>query len=161
MSENKRVVEQYMEGFRRSDHEMILTCLTDDVVWDLPGAKLTGPAKWILGGWQWTGVTQYQTGAGRNYGRFSEQAQDRLLDKALGELDRPARDRLMEEYQRKWLSDWQPRVVLHANAAGRLVQPNLGGYEQIAGTWQQDAGAQRYGRLYFVGAPSGNRPPTG
>ena len=32
-------------------------------VWDLPGAKLEGPAKWIIGGWQWTGVTQYQTGA--------------------------------------------------------------------------------------------------
>jgi ketosteroid isomerase-like protein len=38
MSQNKRVVEQYMEGFRRSDHEMILSCLTEDVVWDLPGA---------------------------------------------------------------------------------------------------------------------------
>lgn len=38
MSENKKTVERYMEGFRRSDHEMILSCLTDDVVWDLPGA---------------------------------------------------------------------------------------------------------------------------
>ena len=38
MTENKRLVEKYMEGFRRSDHEMILSCLTDDVVWDLPGA---------------------------------------------------------------------------------------------------------------------------
>ena len=38
MTENKRVVEKYLEGFRRSDHEMILSCLTDDVVWDLPGA---------------------------------------------------------------------------------------------------------------------------
>jgi len=38
VSENKKVVERYMEGFRRSDHEMILSCLTEDVVWDLPGA---------------------------------------------------------------------------------------------------------------------------
>jgi ketosteroid isomerase-like protein len=38
MTENRRAVEQYLEGFRRSDHEMILSCLTDDVVWDLPGA---------------------------------------------------------------------------------------------------------------------------
>ena len=38
MSENKEVVERYMEGFRRSDHAMILSCLTDDVVWDMPGA---------------------------------------------------------------------------------------------------------------------------
>ena len=27
-----------MEGFRNSDHELILACLTDDVAWDIPGA---------------------------------------------------------------------------------------------------------------------------
>ena len=37
MTENKKVVEKYMEGFRRSDHQMILSCLTDDVVWKMPG----------------------------------------------------------------------------------------------------------------------------
>jgi uncharacterized protein len=35
----KDVVEAYFEGFRRSDHEQILACLTDDVAWDLPGYK--------------------------------------------------------------------------------------------------------------------------
>jgi ketosteroid isomerase-like protein len=38
MTENKKTVEQYLEGFRRSDHDMILSCLTEDVVWDMPGA---------------------------------------------------------------------------------------------------------------------------
>ena len=38
MSDNKSTVETYMEGFRNSDHELILSCLTDDVVWDIPGA---------------------------------------------------------------------------------------------------------------------------
>jgi ketosteroid isomerase-like protein len=43
MTENKRTVEKYMEGFRRSDHEEILSCLTDDVEWEMPGAfHLTG-----------------------------------------------------------------------------------------------------------------------
>ena len=43
MSPRKDVVERYFEGFRRSDHEQILACLTDDVAWDLPGyAHLTG-----------------------------------------------------------------------------------------------------------------------
>jgi uncharacterized protein len=37
MDENKKVVEKYMEGFNKSDHEMILSCLTDDVEWILPG----------------------------------------------------------------------------------------------------------------------------
>ena len=41
----KRLVEAYFDGFRRSDHDQILACLTDDVVWDLPGFKhLTGKA---------------------------------------------------------------------------------------------------------------------
>ena len=37
MSENKKTVERYMDGFRQSDHEEILSCLTDDVEWDIPG----------------------------------------------------------------------------------------------------------------------------
>jgi uncharacterized protein len=40
MTENKKTVEKYMEGFRKSDHQMILDCLTDDVVWEMPGVYL-------------------------------------------------------------------------------------------------------------------------
>ena len=38
MSANKQTVERYMEGFRRSDHALVLSCLTDDVEWLMPGA---------------------------------------------------------------------------------------------------------------------------
>lgn len=38
MSANKQTVERYMEGFRRSDHALVLACLTDDVEWVIPGA---------------------------------------------------------------------------------------------------------------------------
>lgn len=34
---NKAVVETYMDGFNESDHAKILSCLTDDVVWEMPG----------------------------------------------------------------------------------------------------------------------------
>lgn len=37
MSARKATVEHYIEGFRRSDHEAILSCLTDKVRWDMPG----------------------------------------------------------------------------------------------------------------------------
>lgn len=37
MTTNKTTVEKYMEGFRRGDHAMILSCLTDDVTWYMPG----------------------------------------------------------------------------------------------------------------------------
>ena len=34
---NKHVIEQYMAGFRVTDHALILSCLTDDVEWEIPG----------------------------------------------------------------------------------------------------------------------------
>jgi len=37
MSENKKTVEKYMEGFNKSNHKQILSCLTEDVEWILPG----------------------------------------------------------------------------------------------------------------------------
>ncbi|QQS36029.1 MAG: nuclear transport factor 2 family protein [Ignavibacteriales bacterium] len=37
MSANKKVVENYIDGFNKSDHEKILSCLSDDVEWILPG----------------------------------------------------------------------------------------------------------------------------
>ena len=38
MTENKLAVERYIDGFNKSDHQQILSCLTDDVEWDMPGA---------------------------------------------------------------------------------------------------------------------------
>jgi ketosteroid isomerase-like protein len=38
MTENKKTVERYMDGFRKSDHNQILSCLADDVEWEMPGA---------------------------------------------------------------------------------------------------------------------------
>ena len=45
MSENKRTVEKYMNAFSKSDHEQVLSCLADDVEWEVPGAfHVTGKA---------------------------------------------------------------------------------------------------------------------
>jgi hypothetical protein len=35
---------------------------TTSWVLDLPGQNMEGPVRWVVGGWQWTGVMQYQTG---------------------------------------------------------------------------------------------------
>jgi uncharacterized protein len=37
MTANKQTVTEYMEAFRVSDHKRILDCLTDDVIWEMPG----------------------------------------------------------------------------------------------------------------------------
>jgi ketosteroid isomerase-like protein len=34
---NKKVIETYMDGFSKGDHSQILSCLTDDVVWEMTG----------------------------------------------------------------------------------------------------------------------------
>ena len=44
-SQNKETVERYLDGFRRTDHDQILGCLTDDVTWTVFGAfHLAGKA---------------------------------------------------------------------------------------------------------------------
>jgi uncharacterized protein len=37
MTENKKTVAKYMDGFNKSDHEQVLSCLTEDVEWEMPG----------------------------------------------------------------------------------------------------------------------------
>jgi ketosteroid isomerase-like protein len=37
MTQNQRTVDAYMDGFRRADRSQILSCLTDDVEWEIPG----------------------------------------------------------------------------------------------------------------------------
>ena len=38
MTPNKGTIETYMDGFRTTDRPQILSCLTDDVEWVIPGA---------------------------------------------------------------------------------------------------------------------------
>jgi ketosteroid isomerase-like protein len=38
MSPNKQIVQRYMEAFARTDHAGVLSCLTEDVEWVIPGA---------------------------------------------------------------------------------------------------------------------------
>jgi ketosteroid isomerase-like protein len=43
MSQNMDTVNAYLDGFRKNDHEQILSCLTDDIKWTVFGAfQLTG-----------------------------------------------------------------------------------------------------------------------
>jgi ketosteroid isomerase-like protein len=39
MPSRKQVVAAYIDGFRRTDHGVILGCLTDDVVWVIHGYR--------------------------------------------------------------------------------------------------------------------------
>jgi ketosteroid isomerase-like protein len=37
MSQNKQTVRRYVEGFNRTDHAAILSCLAETVEWEIPG----------------------------------------------------------------------------------------------------------------------------
>lgn len=37
MSENKKTIKTYIDGFNKSDHAQILSCLTEDIIWEMPG----------------------------------------------------------------------------------------------------------------------------
>src|SRR4030095_8278147 len=37
MTKNTETVERYLDGFRRTDRSQVLSCLTDDVEWEIPG----------------------------------------------------------------------------------------------------------------------------
>ena len=37
VSPNKQTVQRYMDAFSRSDHADVLSCLTEDVEWEIPG----------------------------------------------------------------------------------------------------------------------------
>lgn len=38
MSENKKTIEKYIDGFTNGDHDQVLSCLADDVEWEIPGS---------------------------------------------------------------------------------------------------------------------------
>lgn len=42
MSDNKKTIERYMDGFNKSDHAQILSFLTEDVVWEMPVFEMRG-----------------------------------------------------------------------------------------------------------------------
>jgi ABC-type transport system substrate-binding protein len=93
---------------------------------------------------------QYRTGGSRNYGSFSNPESDSILDKAIVELNRDARTRLLEQYQQKWVDEWRPMYVNHANAAKTMVQGNIGGFDKLTGTWYGYSSQTKVCRLYYV-----------
>lgn len=37
MSVNKETIQRYMDGFNAGNHPKVLACLTEDVIWEVPG----------------------------------------------------------------------------------------------------------------------------
>jgi dipeptide transport system substrate-binding protein len=94
--------------------------------------------------------SQYATEGSRNYGKFSNADLDAILNKAAGELNVDARTKLFEEFQNKWITDWRPMIVCHANAVKTMVQGNVAQYDKSAGVWFGYRSTQEIRLRYLV-----------
>jgi ABC-type transport system substrate-binding protein len=95
-------------------------------------------------------ISQYRSDGSRNYGHFNDAKLDAMVDKAQVELNRPARDAIMEDFQTKFLTDWMPMYVLCANPVRNMVQGNIGGYDTTAGPWFGYSAQTKVGRWFYV-----------
>ena len=87
----------------------------------------------------------------RNYGKFPDNGQDALLDKALGELNRNTRKDIMNTFQEKWVAEWLPHIQFNVQPVGHFVQPNIGGFDKAMGPWDAGRGiVHNSGRVYEV-----------
>jgi peptide/nickel transport system substrate-binding protein len=95
-------------------------------------------------------ISQYETNGSRNYGAFSDPDLDSMLDKGIKELDFNKRKELLNQFQQKWVDDWRPMYVMHANAARYLISPNVGGFDKTAGTFFGYSTYTKVGRWFYV-----------
>lgn len=51
MTPRTEVVGRYIEGFRRTDRKLTLSCLVDDVVWELHGYEIVTDTVIAVGPW--------------------------------------------------------------------------------------------------------------
>jgi ABC-type transport system substrate-binding protein len=95
-------------------------------------------------------VSQYRTGGSRNYGGFSNPDSDRILDKAIEELNFDARKQMLDEYQQKWLLEWRPNFIVHTDVRKFFVQGNIGGYDTTWGPWFGYGTTTKVCRWFYV-----------
>ncbi|MEI6665445.1 MAG: ABC transporter substrate-binding protein [Chloroflexota bacterium] len=85
-----------------------------------------------------------------NYGGFSNRGLDTLIEKAQAELNHNTRAQLLDQFQQRWVDEWRPLIVLHANPAVALIQGDICGYEKSAGTWHGYGDWTRIREWYYA-----------
>jgi len=98
------------------------------------------------------GISQYHSKGSRNYGAWENAETDRMLDKALGEVDPKARKEIMLQFQEKFLNEWQPLVQLYIDPERYFFQGNISGFDTSAGPWGFTGYRilNKAGRWYYV-----------
>jgi ABC-type transport system substrate-binding protein len=95
-------------------------------------------------------TSQYHSKGSRNYGHFNEPALDALMDKAIVELNRDARTKMLDEAQQKFMDEWMPMYVLYAQPVKNMLQGDIGGYDTTAGIAYGYSGSTKVCRWFYV-----------
>jgi ABC-type transport system substrate-binding protein len=95
-------------------------------------------------------ISQYYTGGSRNYGKFSDANLDAVLDKAQAELNAANRDKIMDEFQTRFVNEWMPMYVLCAQPRRVGVPSDIGGYDTSAGTWYGYGSLTKVCRWFYI-----------
>ena len=95
-------------------------------------------------------TSQYHSQGSRNYGKGNFPEIDALVEKAIGELNPEARTQLLDEFQTRFMNDWMLSFVINARPVRRFVAGNIGGYDKVAGFWNQYSANVQVGRWYYV-----------
>lgn len=78
-------------------------------------------------------TTHYSSTGGRNYGKFSSEEIDSLLNAALAELDEKKRDSMIRDVQLKLINDHVPLMPLVEIHSTTFVNPRIQGFSGLSG----------------------------
>jgi len=92
----------------------------------------------------------YHSKGARNYGVFANAEADSLIEKATVELNANARKELLATFQQKCQSEWQPILPLYVEPGKAVLQPGIGGYDQVVGPWSTGLPFHRTGAFFNV-----------
>ena len=95
-------------------------------------------------------TSQYHSKGSRNYGKGNFPAIDSMVDKAIVELNRDTRAKMLDEFQTKFENEWMLSFILNARPVRRMLAGNIGGYDKVSGFWNQYSANAQVGRWYYV-----------
>ncbi len=79
--------------------------------------------------------SQYHSDGSRNYGSFIEPKSDELIEKGIGALSQDERNEIAEEFQTRFIEDWNANLIINIQPERYMVQGGIGGFDTTAGPW--------------------------
>ena len=82
---------------------------------------------------EWHG--QYHSDGSRNYGSFVEADADDLINRGILALSQDERNEIAEEFQTRFVEDWNANLIFNIQPERYVVQGDIGGFDTTSGPW--------------------------